>query len=64
MRSEAESDDQQPTRKGAIIKACKFFGIPLAIVFITELVYRENLFDQTLEEVPEMQEITKLKPMF
>ena len=42
----------------------KHILLPLAILFVTELFYREPLWQQTLEEVPVMQEKKKLYKFF
>lgn len=46
------------------IRAFKWVVLPLAIVFLTEPMYRQHFYDETLSEAPDMQDITKLKAFF
>ena len=50
--------------KARAIQAFKYVILPLGLVFALEPLYRSNMWDQTLEQVPNMQELTKLKGMF
>lgn len=50
--------------KERILNLTKFVFIPIGLVLIFELFYRDPLFNKTLVDVPLMQEKQKLKPFF
>ena len=41
-----------------------YVALPVAAVLVTELVYRDDLFQKSLEEIPLMQEAKKVKSLF
>ena len=46
------------------IRLFKWVVLPLAVVFLTEPLYRQHFYDETLSEAPDMQGVTKLKAFF
>ena len=47
-----------------MIEVVKFGIVPLVAVLLTESMYRDDLYKQSLEDIPNMQELTKLKSFF
>ena len=45
-----------------IFDILKTVVLPLAIVFLTEPLYKQPLYDESLEFTPELQKMDELKP--